>query len=118
MTDFVKLFENYGFTVEYFGPDSYIADNGVFCVPFTVHVTKTNYGQYSDIAAVSFLSDDKEAIKEYYEGRDKQYIGYEVFSDYMNDRLKFTHIGRICNHDHMDFEVENWLKGLMNKGDT
>lgn len=112
MANFVKLFEEYGFTVELFGPNSYIADNGTFCVPFTVHTYNTKYGEYSDIAAVSFLSDDKEAIKDYYRRNDKQYIGYEVFSDYMNDRLKFVHVGRICNHDHVAFEVEDWLKRL------
>ena len=110
---FVRLFEEYGFTVEPFGIDSYIADNGVFCVPFSVHTVNTNYGGYSDISAVSFLSCDKDAIKNHY--RDEKHIGYAVFSDYMNDRLKFTHIGNICNHDHATFEVESWLQKVGTK---
>ena len=112
MDDFVKLFEDYGFTVEPFGPSSYIADNGTFCVPFTVDMASTGYGGLNTIAAVSFLSDDKEAIKEYYKSRNRMYIGHEVFSDYMNNLLKFTHIGRICNHDHALFEIQDWLERL------
>ena len=112
MNSFVELFERYGFVVEEFGPDSYIADNGVFCVPFTVHTVKTKYGINQDISAVSFLSEDKEAIKEYYRTREKQYIGCEVFSDWMSDKLKFIHVGRICNHDHALFEVQDWLERI------
>lgn len=112
MNGFVRLFEEYGFNVEPFGHNSYIADNGTFCVPFTVDTTKTAYGEFSTIAAVSFLSCDKEDIKTYYTKRNTRCIGHDVFSDWMNDRLKFMHIGKICNHDHSAGEVENWLKGL------
>ena len=80
---------------------------------FSIHRTNTRYGGYSDISAVSFLSCDKEAIKKHY--RDEKHIGYAVFSDYMNDRLKFTHIGNICNHDHVAFEVESWLQKVGTK---
>lgn len=114
MENFVKLFESNGFSVESFGDMSYIADNGTFCVPFTVHSMQTKYGPHSDISAVSFLSEDKELIKEYYRKRDKQYIGCEVFSDWMNNILKFTPIGGICNHDYSFFEIENWLARINN----
>lgn len=112
MSVFKDLFERYGFKVESFGPESYIADNGTFCVPFTEHTVHTKYGVYSDISAVSFLSEDKNAIIEHYRSKDVKYIGCEVFSDYMNDKIKFIHVGRICNHDHTVFEVEDWLEKL------
>ena len=112
MNVFVELFEKHGFTVESFGTNSYIADNGVFCVPFTVHTVTTRYGTHQDISAVSFFSADKDAIKEYYKSRGTQYIGYEVFSDWMNNQLKFAHVGDLCNHDHIEYEVQNWLERI------
>ena len=112
MENFVKLFESNGFTVELFGDNSYIADNGPFCIPFTVHTMTTKYGHISDVTAVSFLSEDKETIKNHYKSRNKQYIGCEVFSDWMNNILKFTIIGGLCNHNYSFFEIQNWLERL------
>lgn len=103
MNEFVKLFRKYGYNVEVYG-ESFIADNGVFCVPFTVKEGNLS----NECSAVSFLSSDKESIKEHYKG--EKYIGCKVFSDWMNNRLKFTHIGGICNHDHSLFEIESFLK--------
>lgn len=46
---FAELFKKYGHSIEQFG-DSYIADNGTFCVPFTEYDTD----KYPLAAAVSF----------------------------------------------------------------
>lgn len=101
MSKFIELFKKYGYDIEPFGK-SYIADNGVFCIPFTeVGIN------FPEISAVSFLSSDKSAIKKQYEK--EEYIGCKVFSDWMNNHLQFHHIGGICNHDHSLYEVEMWL---------
>lgn len=34
-TKFKKLFEEYVFVVEQISEDSFVADNGVYCVPYT-----------------------------------------------------------------------------------
>lgn len=103
MNGFVKMFEECGFIVEPFDTESssYIAYNGTFCVPFTVHG--------NSIAAVSFLADDKDAIKEHYRKRNDRYIGSAAFTDVMNDRQRFYHIGRLCNHDYAGYEIASWL---------
>lgn len=105
---FKELFERYGFTIETFGA-SYIADNGVFCVPFTEFKA---YGTYF-MAGVSFLSIDKEILKTKYNCvADK--VGFEVYNDMVrnNKTKEITHVGSICNHDHSLFEVENWLRRM------
>lgn len=107
MERFVRLFEEYGYKVETFGK-SYIAYNDTFCIPFTNVGTE----DYPMISAVSFLSKDKENIKKKYEG--EELIGCEVFSDWATNRLEFTHIGGICNHDHNIHEVESWLRNKNN----
>ena len=104
---FKKLFEQYGYSVEEFGR-SFIAEDGIFCIPFT------EFGEtFPMISAVSFLSCDKEKIKEDYADC-KDRIGHELFSDFMNDILAYTHIGGICNHDLSLGEVENWLARCAN----
>jgi hypothetical protein len=102
MSEFVKLFEKYGYKVEPFGK-SYIADNGIFCVPFT---EREGFG-YPEVSAISFLSCDKEDIKKTY--KNSEYIGYDIFSDWSNNRLKYHRFGGICNHDHSLYEVEKFL---------
>lgn len=103
VNNFVNLFKKYGYSVEAFG-DSYIADNGTFCVPFTEYGDKI----HPLISAVSFLSCDKENIKQHYKGVER--IGFKVFSDWMNDQLKFSHFGGLGNHDHSLGEVQSWLE--------
>ena len=102
MNKFVELFKKHGYNVEPFGK-SFIADNGIFCIPFTEVGTET----FPEISAISFLSSDKEEIKKEYDG--EEYIGCKVFSDWMNDCLKFHPFGRICNHDHGLYEIETIL---------
>ena len=102
MSKFVELFKKYGYSIEPFG-ESYIADNGVFCIPFT-EVGSTDF---PEISAVSFSSSDKSDIKKQYEG--EKYIGRKVFSDWRNDELQFQHLGGICNYNHRLGEVEAWL---------
>lgn len=104
MNNFKDLFEAYGYTVEPFGK-SYIADNGMFCVPYT----EFPYGGSVAMAGVSFLSEDKEAIKKKYKNSADN-IGFKIFNDYMSNRCNFVHIGKICNHDHTMFEVASWLR--------
>lgn len=103
MSLFVELFKEFGYSIEQFG-DSYIADNGTFCVPFTEYGDKT----YPLVSAVSFLSCDKEDIKKHYNG--VSHIGFEVFSDWMNNRLNFQHFGGIGNHDHSVGEIRSVLE--------
>ncbi len=103
MCSFVELFKEYGYSIEQFG-DSYIADNGTFCVPFTEYNTET----YPLISAISFLSCDKEEIKKQY--NNQNHIGFKIFSDWMNNRLKFLPFGGIGNHDHSLGEVRNVLE--------
>ena len=103
---FVELFKKYGYIVEKYGngdTNSYIADNGVFCIPFTEHECP-----FPMISGVSFLSCDKEGIIKKY--KDEGYIGCKVFSDLMNNRLPFFQFGGICNNDHDYYEVEEWLR--------
>lgn len=50
VNNFVNLFKKYGYSIEAFG-DSYIADNGTFCVPFTEYGDKI----YPLISAVSLF---------------------------------------------------------------
>ena len=102
MNDFVKLFERNGYTVENFNSeDSFIADNGMLCIPFTV--------RHDGLAsAISFLSCDKEDIKKAY--KNSEHIGYDIFSDWMNNRLKFCRYGRVGNHDHSTYEIECAIK--------
>lgn len=104
MGKFKELFESYGYKVESFGK-SYIADNGVFCIPYT----EFNRGSSKEIAGVSFLSDDKESIKAKYKDFADE-IGFRLFYDWMSNRCDFVHIGNVCNHDHTLYEVESWLK--------
>lgn len=107
MSFFVELFKEFGYSVEEFGNSSYIADNGIFCVPFTEYGDET----YPMISAVSFLSCDKEDIKNQYRGEER--IGFKIFSDWMNNKLKFPQFGKIGNHDHSLGEVRNVLESAM-----
>ena len=97
---FKELFKKYGYDVEPF-EDSFIADNGVFCVVYT---EKDRFG-FPEIAAVSFVSSDKEILKQHYAGKEK--IGHQVFEDYI------MNMGIICNHDHYITEVEWALKNML-----
>jgi len=119
--NFQKLFIIYGYKVEQLTERSYIADNGLYCVAFTE--TPRPNGIDSLMCGVSFLSEDKELIKKSYPVTDKHgfpsEIGYEVWSDYMNDMLSRKGLfwfGGIANHDYSAFEVEDWLKRT--NGDT
>ena len=103
MSLFVELFKEFVYSVEPFG-DSYIADNGTFCVPFTEYGDK----EYPSVSAVSFLSCDKEDIKKRYNGVNR--IGFKVFSDWMNYSLDFLRFGGIGNHDHSLGEIRNVLE--------
>ncbi len=106
MSEFKELFEEYGYTVEPFGINSYIANNGIHCVPFTEVGTEN----FPEISAISFLSIDIDNIKSRY--KNEEYIGCRVFSDFMNDLLRFNPHGGLCNHDHSLFEVEKWLNSF------
>ena len=103
---FKELFEKYGYKVEKF-EDSFIADNGVFCVLYT----EKDFFGIPEIAAVSFLSYDKDILKKHYKGKEK--IGHCVFEDWMMNRLPCMHTGSICNHDHSITELEWALKNML-----
>lgn len=99
-----ELFESKGWYVEPFGRfrHSYIADNGTYCIPFT----KSSRGTYyPEISAVTFRSRDREAIKRHYAG-DRE-IGKTVYSDYINDCLKFVAVGDfLCGNALTIWDVE------------
>lgn len=101
--EFKKLFEQYGFKVEEFGENSFIATNGTISIPYT----EFTCAGMPLMSGVSLLATPDE-IKEHYAG--EKYIGHKVFGDFMNDHLKFRRGGGVCNHDHAIFEVEWWLK--------
>lgn len=106
MSIFKKLFESYGYSVEAYGNsgNSYIADNGIFCIPFTEY--NNTIDGTTEMSGVSFLSDDKDAIKKHYKNREDD----DVFADWMIGAIEFVHIGGICNHDYSISEVDSWLR--------
>lgn len=97
----IETFRILGYTVEPFN-QSFIADNGTFCIPFTIASNRLPI-----VSAVSFSSADKEALKQKYS--DCDFIGCELFSSWMNDTLEFKHVGRICNHDYDVYELKMLL---------
>lgn len=103
--EFKKLFETFGFIVENFGENSFLATNGIITVPYTEF---KNY-EKPTISGCSLLA-PIEDIKKYYSGSKK--IGCEVFRDCMQNDLEFPTIGNICNHNHSLSEVECWLKSI------
>lgn len=108
MSKFVELFQKYGYKIEVIKMDgltdsnSFIADNGIFCIPFT----EIKCGQFCQISAMSFSSYDHKKIKEKYKGVD---IGCAIFADWMNRHLIFLPIGGLANHDYDLQEIESWL---------
>lgn len=66
---FVALFQEFGYTVEQVGEDSFIADNGVFCIPYTEY---DNSGK-PEMYAITIDSCHKEELKERF--KDEKYIG-------------------------------------------
>lgn len=116
MEQFKKLFESYGYKVEKFTERSYLADNGKICVPYTEYTDVPNGRHY--MCGASFLSCDKDKLKEIIIKRENRYrfpieIGFEVWDGCMNGWLMKAGIcryGRIGNHDHSIYEIEDALK--------
>ena len=96
------FFKDLGYNVYHWpnSKNSGIAYNSQLCIPFTIRHDGL-------LCAVSFLAADMEAIKKYYAG--DQEIGYAVYNDFINDYHKFTHFGKVANHDHSLFEIESAL---------
>lgn len=119
MDQFKKLFEKYGYNVEKLTDRSFLADNGKICVPYTEYSNTPNGNHY--ICGVSFLSCDREKLIEIIDKRKNMHrlpieIGFEVWDGYMNGWLMKAGIcryGRIANHDHSIYEIENAIQ-LMN----
>ena len=102
---FVALFQKFGYTVEQIGSDSFIADNGVFCVPYTEYDRDGS----PEMWAITIDSCHKEELKEFF--KDEEQIGcaawcrrgpFKVYDNY------------ICNHDVMYWEADNLLKVMEN----
>lgn len=100
---FVELFQEFGYTVEQVGEDSFIADNGVFCVPYTEY---DRYGS-PEMYAITIDSCHKEELKERF--KDEEQIGraawcrgvpFKVYTNY------------IYNHDCMFYEVRDSLESM------
>ncbi len=114
-TVFKKLFESHGFTVEKLTDNSFIADDGLICVPYTEYTNRP--GSYTYLCGISFLSEDKTKILKIFNRTDNPdfpaEIGYNVWDAFMNrilDRYGITPWGRICNHDHSVYEIESMLE--------
>ena len=101
MSNFIELFEIYGFKVQKINDILYIADNGIYCIPFIEFKNKT-------ISAVSFSTEDAEDIIEYYKEKDHRHTN--IYNDYMRSEIPWLQYGNICNHDHTLCEIETWLK--------
>ena len=109
MLNFKSLFEKYDFSIEQVSPYSFIADNGIFCVPYT----EFPYGDTVRMAGVSFLSCNKEDIKSKYK-KHMENLGFTLFAD-VGLSCPFYHVGGICNHDNSLYEVEEWLQRISKK---
>ena len=101
--NFKELFEKYGFEVEQWSEDSYIADNGVYCIPYTEH---DRYGS-PEIWAITVDSCNRAQLKEMFKTETQigcaawcQGVPFPVYHDLIH------------NHDNMYFEVENTLKRI------
>lgn len=112
---FKKMFEAAGFKIQnvptdYKNGNSFIADNGVVCVAATQFKGMTG----SELAAVSFLSLDKDTVLSYFNKKNDKYkqLGFTMFSAFMNQKLPVFHFGNFCNHDYCPIEVESILKSL------
>ena len=103
--EFKKLFEEFGWTVEQVAEKSFIANKGDISVGYTEFL----FGDMPLMAGISVAATPKQ-IKEVYVNDELDHLGHEMFSDYMNDHLKFTRVGGVCNHDHAIYEVRMWLE--------
>ena len=109
MKSFKKLFENYGFKVEEFGDNSFIATNGKITVPYT----EKNPNYLPEICCVSFVA-SMEEVAEYFK-EDINVIGYAAYNAAWHNRMPFKQEGGLYNHDHSLGEVETWLKRITKK---
>lgn len=114
---FVRLFKQYGWTVEQLGDNSFIAYNDVSFVPFSCIPSRGNKDEY--ISTVSYLLCDKDDfVKEWKNHNDMIGrtidIGTYAFQTIFGN-CKFYQFGGLCNHDHSAFEVENWLERIARK---
>ena len=112
---FTELFKRYKWTVEEVGENSYIAYNNVFMVAFSPNSSTAD----PTASAVSYHVMDKDAVTQAWKNYNRDScsrlpidIGTFAFKDYMNGCKKFFHIGAVANHDHMPWEIENWLKRM------
>lgn len=111
MNSFTKMFLRNNWKVESLDTNSFCAENGVFCVFFSVY---QNGGEIA--SAVSYLMEDKKSIIDAWKtyNKDSRFptpIGTFVYSDWVNHQ-RFFHMGGVCNHDHTCWEVESWVKRL------
>ena len=108
---FAELFQEFGYTVEQVGEESFLADNGVFCVPYTEY----HRNGIPKISAVTFDSCHKEELKALF--TNEKQIGYAVWREYINARLEFPTYGFIAtNHDCMFCEVRSALESMAEHG--
>ncbi len=103
---FVALFQEYGYTVEQMEKDTFIADNGVLCIPYTEY---DNDGS-PECHAVTIDSCYREEIKEVFKAEKKNGRVEWWCHIPQNSRIDF-----IANHDCMFWEVENLLKSMSSK---
>lgn len=100
---FEVLFKAYGYTVEQMSEDSFIADNGVFCIPYTEY---DRYGS-PEMLAITIDSCHKEELKEMF--KDEEQIGCAAYCDRPPFKVYWDYI---CNHDCMFYEVKNALERM------
>lgn len=113
---FVKLFKQYGWTVEQLGDNSFIAYEAVFFVPFSCVPCGRIQDEY--ISAVSYFVRDKDSFIEAWKNYNRNIslygvdIGTYAFSDFFGGNSKFHQYGALGNSDHSYYEVELWLKRI------
>lgn len=104
---FVALFQEFGYTVEQVGEDSFIADNGIFCIPYIEH----DLNGRPEIYAITIDSCHKEELKEIFKG--EEHIGkaawwrgvpFKIYTNY------------IYGNDYMLYEVKGSLESMAKHG--
>lgn len=104
---FIELFEKYGFEVTPKEHNSFIADNGLYCVFATAY---SFYGR-SELMAVSFYSCCREEVNKLCRNSPIG-IGAEVYNRISNNRLGVSHAGPLLNHDYSDYEIEGTIRSI------
>lgn len=119
--NFVKLFGRYGWIVEEYGENNFIAYNDTYFVPFSC--VPFEYDNADTICCVSYLLCDKEKFVDLWEKYNhkegihtKCKMGHFAFMMYSENNIeieRLCHFGGLANDDHDMSEVDQWLYELV-----